>query len=719
MSKYQVPSWAASAPTPGFYLEILKEGTIIGTIDLDNTHFVFGRQHDIVDIPLDHPSISRQHAALQFRVDDGALMILDLGSAQGTYVNKNKLDPSTFKRVYVGDILKFGSSTRSYIVNGPEDHQPQEYDSENLQAYRKKLQLRTAKAMQEKLEAAAAGVSWGFREDAENDDEEDDQDDAKGSELPDYIRNDENFHRKHGKKFSADIDESTVDEKDRAILEKIRTKERKIQNMQEENRRIYVKEASQADGLTEGQIAAVNRNDENMERLKDDIAILVEQLKTKKAHRDGFSADDRSGPKPPNESVTRGADDEENDWDTTDQTADVSTNWRLRKKLAKKSDYLSDIRGHSNSDNNNEPLTYEELKEQRDRQLELVTSIQKRLAETVAIATGGITSGGGLSSSGALSSNKSEDDLDDLVSSTRAKEAASSVKQLKVEETNAIAKLKSIEKLLKIATPALSSLVGAPNKNNPTSQSQSISPTSPMTPGTHATKALGASSSGTAGGSPSTAVIGGSAFPVPSILPAEVEEDGKSAANPEGKSSTSNGASSPGSAAKDSHREGRHGSFDKKEHEKASGPQGPGHNHRKRNKSDDAVQMQSLASFMKFAEEEKQREEASPASPGAGNERKKVRVAGPSRGDDISTIVPAAGSSSDRQGDGSSNDNAAAAAAGKTKKVLGPSKPAGIAGGKGALVAGGAMLEGGEKAWVPPKNQAGDGRTALNDKLGY
>ena len=31
----------------------------------------------------------------------------------------------------------------------------------------------------------------------------------------------------------------------------------------------------------------------------------------------------------------------------------------------------------------------------------------------------------------------------------------------------------------------------------------------------------------------------------------------------------------------------------------------------------------------------------------------------------------------------------------------------------------GSVLEGGDVAWEPPKNQTGDGRTSLNDKFGY
>jgi hypothetical protein len=46
----------------------LKEGVIINNIELvGKTHYILGRQPDIVDLQLDHPSISRKHAALQYR----------------------------------------------------------------------------------------------------------------------------------------------------------------------------------------------------------------------------------------------------------------------------------------------------------------------------------------------------------------------------------------------------------------------------------------------------------------------------------------------------------------------------------------------------------------------------------------------------------------------------------------------------------------------------
>ena len=170
----------------GYRLEIIKEGSSIGTEELGSkTHFVAGRQPDICDIQLDHPSISREHAAFVIS-SDSCLFLVDLRSAQGTTVNKQPMEPNHFERLFVGDIVRFGASTRMYLVQGPENQMKPEYDSENMQAYRDKLQKRSAEAKRRAEEAE--GASWGFREDAPPDEDDEYQEENHGPREEDLPR---------------------------------------------------------------------------------------------------------------------------------------------------------------------------------------------------------------------------------------------------------------------------------------------------------------------------------------------------------------------------------------------------------------------------------------------------------------------------------------------------------------------------------------------------
>ena len=43
-------------------------------------------RHETADVQLEHASISRFHAMVCFRATDGAVCVVDLGSAHGTFV---------------------------------------------------------------------------------------------------------------------------------------------------------------------------------------------------------------------------------------------------------------------------------------------------------------------------------------------------------------------------------------------------------------------------------------------------------------------------------------------------------------------------------------------------------------------------------------------------------------------------------------------------------
>ncbi|KAJ3259661.1 hypothetical protein HK103_001922 [Boothiomyces macroporosus] len=89
--------------------------------------YLVGRERKVCDIPLEHPSISSQHAVLQYRQvkfkDEYGiegrktnLYIIDLESSNGTIVNKKKIPPSRYYQLLVGDVVKFGNSSREYVL---------------------------------------------------------------------------------------------------------------------------------------------------------------------------------------------------------------------------------------------------------------------------------------------------------------------------------------------------------------------------------------------------------------------------------------------------------------------------------------------------------------------------------------------------------------------------------------------------------------------------
>lgn len=97
--------------------------------------FLIGRDRKICDIPVDHPSCSKQHAALQYRLvryerEDGTVgkrirpYVIDLESANGTFVNNQQIESKKYVELLEKDVVKFGFSSREYVLlheNSQED----------------------------------------------------------------------------------------------------------------------------------------------------------------------------------------------------------------------------------------------------------------------------------------------------------------------------------------------------------------------------------------------------------------------------------------------------------------------------------------------------------------------------------------------------------------------------------------------------------------------
>eukprot|EP00884_Botryococcus_braunii_P011771 jgi/Botrbrau1/20595/Bobra.113_1s0021.1 len=90
-------------------------------------HYTVGRVPGVLISRMEHPSVSRLHAVVQFRRSDAAAFVFDCHSAHGTLLNKKRIPPGTHVPLRVGDMLKFGSSSPPiFILNGPEELMPEE-----------------------------------------------------------------------------------------------------------------------------------------------------------------------------------------------------------------------------------------------------------------------------------------------------------------------------------------------------------------------------------------------------------------------------------------------------------------------------------------------------------------------------------------------------------------------------------------------------------------
>ncbi|KAM0010187.1 putative peptidylprolyl isomerase [Helianthus debilis subsp. tardiflorus] len=251
---YTIPSWS-EPPCHNYFLEVLKDGSIIDQLDVhEKGAYMFGRV-ELCDFILEHPTISRFHAVLQFNKSGGAF-IYDLSSTHGTFINKNQVKKKVYVELHVGDVLRFGHSSRLYIFQGPSDLMPPEKDLKSIRNIKMRDERRDMEAslLRAKREAALAdGISWGMDEDAVEEDED-------------------------------DLDEITwqtfkgqLTEKQEKTREKVLKRLEKIANMKKEIDAIRAKDIAQG-GLTQGQQTQIARNEQRMAQVAEELENLEETL---------------------------------------------------------------------------------------------------------------------------------------------------------------------------------------------------------------------------------------------------------------------------------------------------------------------------------------------------------------------------------------------------------------------------------------------------------
>lgn len=127
--KYSEPADSRKPPLqPAWKLFIFKDAKVVDTVELSTRScWLIGRDRAVADLPVDHPSCSKQHAVLQWRYvvktnEHGErkgrvkLYLMDLESANGTRLGDVDVDGGRYVEVLEGDLIRFGLSTREYVV---------------------------------------------------------------------------------------------------------------------------------------------------------------------------------------------------------------------------------------------------------------------------------------------------------------------------------------------------------------------------------------------------------------------------------------------------------------------------------------------------------------------------------------------------------------------------------------------------------------------------
>ncbi|MGV9825476.1 MULTISPECIES: glycogen accumulation regulator GarA [unclassified Gordonia (in: high G+C Gram-positive bacteria)] len=101
--------------SPGTALLVVKRGPNAGSRFLLDQPTTSAGRHPDSDIFLDDVTVSRRHA--EFRLNETEFQVVDVGSLNGTYVNREPVDSATLTN---GDEVQIGKF-RLVFLSGPRD----------------------------------------------------------------------------------------------------------------------------------------------------------------------------------------------------------------------------------------------------------------------------------------------------------------------------------------------------------------------------------------------------------------------------------------------------------------------------------------------------------------------------------------------------------------------------------------------------------------------
>ena len=118
-----------SSPKVTMFFYLLKEGDVKEPLNKYNIIpkklYIIGRSSKECDIVLDEKLLSRKHAELLY-IDKNEIIVRDLNSRNGTFINKERIEPNKEHLFSLNETLSFGSINNEIVFYDNTDNKKEE-----------------------------------------------------------------------------------------------------------------------------------------------------------------------------------------------------------------------------------------------------------------------------------------------------------------------------------------------------------------------------------------------------------------------------------------------------------------------------------------------------------------------------------------------------------------------------------------------------------------